>query len=75
MLTKEGWDVVVRIAPGHVAAVRENLFDLLTEEQVEHLAEICAAVLDKLDPEGRLGLTRASRGVDAPPVDAPPVAG
>ncbi len=62
VLTDEGWDVVVRTAPGHVAAVRENLFDLLTPEQVHQLFEICAAVLDKLDPEGRLRLTRAARG-------------
>jgi DNA-binding MarR family transcriptional regulator len=62
VLTDAGWDVVVRTAPGHVAAVRENLFDLLTHEQARQLSEICAAVLDKLDPEGRLGLTRASRG-------------
>jgi len=52
----------VRAAPGHVAAVRENLFDLLTSEQVGHLSEICAAVLDKLDPEGGHRFTRASRG-------------
>jgi len=62
VLTDEGWDVVVRTAPGHAAAVRENLFDLLTPEQVHQLFEICAAVLDKLDPEGRLRLTRAARG-------------
>jgi DNA-binding MarR family transcriptional regulator len=62
VLTDRGYDVVVRTAPGHVAAVRENLFDLLTGEQVRHLSEICSTVLDKLDPEGRLGLTRAARG-------------
>jgi DNA-binding MarR family transcriptional regulator len=62
VLTDEGWDVVVRTAPGHVAAVRENLFDVLTREQVRQLNEICAVVLDKLDPDGRLGLTRAARG-------------
>ena len=62
VLTDLGWETVVRTAPGHVAAVRANLFDLLTPEQVHHLAEICGAVLDKLDPEGRLRLTRAARG-------------
>jgi DNA-binding MarR family transcriptional regulator len=62
VLTDEGYEVVLRTAPGHVAAVRENLFDLLTPEQVHHLSEICGAVLDKLDPEGRLRLTRAARG-------------
>jgi DNA-binding MarR family transcriptional regulator len=62
VLTDKGHEVVVRTAPGHVAAVRANLFDLLTVEQVRQLSEICAAVLDKLDPEGRLRLTRAARG-------------
>jgi DNA-binding MarR family transcriptional regulator len=62
VLTEVGYEVVVNTAPGHVAAVRGNLFDLLTGEQVRQLSAICAAVLDKLDPEGRLTLTRASRG-------------
>jgi DNA-binding MarR family transcriptional regulator len=62
VLTDDGWDVLVHTAPGHVAAVRENLFDLLTREQVRQLSEICSSVLDKLDPEGRSRLTRAARG-------------
>jgi len=62
VLTDRGWEMVERTAPGHVAAVRENLFDLLTAEQVGHLSDICAAVLDKLDPDGSSRLTRASRG-------------
>ena len=62
VLTDRGWDVVRRTAPGHVAAVRANLFDVLTEEQVRQLTGIVTAVLDKLDPEGRSRLTRASRG-------------
>jgi len=61
VLTDEGYEVVVRTAPGHVAAVRANLFDLLSPDQIQQLSEICAAVLDKLDPEGRLRLTRAAR--------------
>ncbi len=62
VLTDDGYAKVVRTAPGHVAAVQDNLFDLLTDDQVQQLSEICAAVLDKLDPEGSLTLTRASRG-------------
>jgi DNA-binding MarR family transcriptional regulator len=62
VLTEQGWEVVVRTAPGHVAAVREHFFDMLSPEQVGQLAEIFAAVLDKLDREGRSRLTRASRG-------------
>ncbi len=62
VLTETGWEVVVRTAPAHVASVREHFFDLLTPEQVGQLSEIFATVLDKLDPDGRSRLTRASRG-------------
>jgi DNA-binding MarR family transcriptional regulator len=65
VLTDRGYEIVVRTAPGHVAAVRENLFDLLTPEQVKQLSGICAAVLNKLDPDGRHELTRAARGTRA----------
>lgn len=51
VLTDEGWEMLVRTAPGHVGAVREHLFDRLTPEQVRCLGELCAAVLDGLDPE------------------------
>ena len=50
-LTDAGWDVLVRTAPGHVAAVREHLFDRLTPEQVAALGGICDAVLERLDPD------------------------
>jgi DNA-binding MarR family transcriptional regulator len=50
-LTDAGWQVLVATAPGHVAAVREYVFDRLTPEQVRALGEICAAVLDGLDPD------------------------
>jgi DNA-binding MarR family transcriptional regulator len=61
VLTEVGYEVVARTAPGHVAEVRANLFDLLSEEQVRQLSGICAVLLDKLDPDGRLTLTRAAR--------------
>ena len=51
VLTDAGWDMLVATAPGHVEAVREHLFDRLTPEQVRALGEICAAVLDGLDPK------------------------
>jgi len=53
-LTEAGLQVVVATAPGHVRAVREHLFDRLTPEQVRHFGEICAAVLDGLDPDHTL---------------------
>lgn len=51
-LTDEGFAVLERTAPGHVAAVRAALIDRLTPEQVGQLEQICNAVLDGLDPSG-----------------------
>ncbi|WP_412544205.1 MarR family transcriptional regulator [Longispora sp. K20-0274] len=48
-LTQAGFDAVAAAAPGHVGAVRRYLFDALTAEQVEQLAAISEAVLDRLD--------------------------
>jgi DNA-binding MarR family transcriptional regulator len=50
VLTDAGYDILVAAAPGHVEAVRENLFDLLTDEQVTQLGAICGVVLAKLNP-------------------------
>jgi len=50
VLTAAGWEMLVATAPGHVASVREHLFDRLTPEQVRSLGEICDAVLDGLIP-------------------------
>ncbi|HEY3009913.1 MAG TPA: MarR family transcriptional regulator [Micromonosporaceae bacterium] len=52
VLTDEGYAVLAAAAHGHVTAVRENLFDQLTREQVEQLRQICDAALEKLDPDG-----------------------
>ncbi|ROO88342.1 MarR family transcriptional regulator [Actinocorallia herbida] len=51
-LTDEGHEVVVGAAPGHVEAVRANLFDLITPEQSAQLGAICRAMLAGLDPDG-----------------------
>ena len=45
VLTDAGMAVLVDAAPGHVAAVRANLFDRLTPAQVRHLREVFEAVL------------------------------
>ncbi|HST64297.1 MAG TPA: MarR family transcriptional regulator [Mycobacteriales bacterium] len=50
VLTDAGWQMLADTAPGHVTAVREHLFDQLTPEQVRALGDICATVLDGLDP-------------------------
>ncbi|MEV6521955.1 MarR family transcriptional regulator [Longispora sp. NPDC051575] len=47
-LTQSGFDTLAAAAPGHVAAVRRHLFDVLTPEQVEQLATISEAVLGRL---------------------------
>jgi DNA-binding MarR family transcriptional regulator len=51
-LTDAGFAVLEQQAPGHVAAVRQGLFDRLSKEQVRQLEQICTAVLDGLDPSG-----------------------
>ena len=51
-LTDAGWNKVEAAAPGHVATVREHVFDALTPEQVDQLAAITGALLARLDPAG-----------------------
>src|SRR3954465_12653938 len=53
-LTADGWDAVVAAAPGHGAAVRRNVLDPLTREQVAQLRDIGDALLSRLDPDGRM---------------------
>lgn len=48
-LTDAGWDTLVAVAPDHVAAVREALFDALTEDQIRQLGEIAHAVIQQRD--------------------------
>ena len=51
VLTDAGREVVVRVAPGHVAAVRESFFAALTPEQTRLVGEALGAVLERLDPD------------------------
>jgi DNA-binding MarR family transcriptional regulator len=44
-LTDTGYAALAAAAPGHVAAVREHLFDQLSCEQVRQLQAICRTVL------------------------------
>jgi DNA-binding MarR family transcriptional regulator len=64
ILTDAGYAAVVAAAPGHVEAVRSNLFDALTPEQVEQLIGICEAALDKLDPDASIRAFRAAARSD-----------
>jgi DNA-binding MarR family transcriptional regulator len=48
-LTDEGWDVLVKAAPGHVETVRELVFDDLSPEDVEALERIAGHIVERLD--------------------------
>ncbi|GAA1193287.1 MarR family transcriptional regulator [Streptomyces hebeiensis] len=51
-LTDLGYEVLERSAPGHVAAVRQAIFDRLTPDQVKQLGEITRVMAEGLQPEG-----------------------
>jgi DNA-binding MarR family transcriptional regulator len=44
VLTEGGFAALAGAAPSHVDHVRSVLFDVLTDEQVEQLGEICATL-------------------------------
>ncbi|WP_426506863.1 MarR family winged helix-turn-helix transcriptional regulator [Dactylosporangium sp. McL0621] len=48
VLTDEGMATLAAAAPGHVAAVREHLIDLLTEEQIRVLGDVADMVVEHL---------------------------
>jgi len=50
VLTDAGRDVLQRVAPGHVEAVRTALFARLTPEQTKTLGEIATIIAEGLQP-------------------------
>jgi DNA-binding MarR family transcriptional regulator len=50
-LTDAGFKVLEQAAPGHVNTVRAHLFDVLTEEQLDQLDQITAAINNGLAPQ------------------------
>jgi len=52
VLTDAGWQHVAATAPGHVTAVRQLVFDALAPGEVDDLARLCAAILDRIDAPG-----------------------
>ena len=50
VLTDTGWHQVLAAAPGHVATVRQLVFDGLDPDDVDELARLCAAILSRIDP-------------------------
>jgi DNA-binding MarR family transcriptional regulator len=60
-LTPDGLGKVEDSAPGHVATVRQYVFDALAREQVGELNGIVDAILTKLDPGGAMVATLRNR--------------
>jgi DNA-binding MarR family transcriptional regulator len=54
VLTDQGWTKLTHAAPGHVENVRRSVLDVLDPEQVQQLSTICAQVLGRLDPAGKM---------------------
>ena len=50
ILTDEGYATLQQSAPGHVAAVRQAIFDRLTSEQQKSLGEIMRIIAEGLQP-------------------------
>jgi DNA-binding MarR family transcriptional regulator len=50
-LTDAGFAVLEKAAPEHVSTVRQHLFDVLTEEQLDQLDKITAAIQTGLLPQ------------------------
>ena len=44
IITEKGRETLRQTAPGHVEAVQQAVFDVLTPEQVEHLYDVCSAL-------------------------------
>ena len=69
VLTDAGWDCVVQAAPGHVNAVRQFIFNPLSDEQVEALRVISSLIADRI----RCGIPSATEQADLNPAGAGPV--
>lgn len=50
VLTEEGYEVLRRTAPGHVAAVRQAVFERLSPAQQKSLGEIMGIIAEGLQP-------------------------
>jgi DNA-binding MarR family transcriptional regulator len=52
ILTEPGWELVVRAAPGHVAAVRRFVIDGLNPGQIQALREVSCHVQSQIEKSG-----------------------
>ncbi|GGS50773.1 transcriptional regulator [Planobispora rosea] len=48
VLTEHGWETIQKVAPHHVANVREHFIDLLTDDQLHELEASYAPVVEHL---------------------------
>jgi DNA-binding MarR family transcriptional regulator len=48
-LTEDGWDVVVKAAPGHVETVRSLVFDGLDDGDVAALGRLAGHIVDRIE--------------------------
>ncbi|MDX6300258.1 MAG: hypothetical protein QOF53_1472 [Nocardioidaceae bacterium] len=48
-LTEEGWDVLVKAAPGHVETVRELVFEGLAPEDVAALERVAGHIVERVE--------------------------
>jgi DNA-binding MarR family transcriptional regulator len=48
VLTDEGWETIQRVAPDHVASVREHFVDRLTDEQLEAIDAAYGPIVERL---------------------------
>jgi DNA-binding MarR family transcriptional regulator len=53
-LTRAGSQKVIEAAPGHVSNVRQHVIDALTADQIHQVTVISNALLERLDPTGRM---------------------
>ncbi|MBN9214548.1 MAG: MarR family transcriptional regulator [Microbacterium sp. SCN 70-200] len=58
VITAEGRKKVLHATTGHVANVRRIFLDALTAEQARELRTITRAVLERVDPEGKMAATQ-----------------
>lgn len=70
VLTDAGWDVVRAVAPGHVAAVREAVFDPLTAQQTVALGDLLETLVQHLDPQRVLRVEHLGQDGDADQAEA-----
>jgi DNA-binding MarR family transcriptional regulator len=63
VLTDEGFEVVRKAAPGHVATVRHLIFDALAPGQAELLHDIGDRIVERTDPPA--GFPRMNRRVQS----------